>query len=1004
MGSGLTRNVTVPAIGLGIGIGVATARLDSLQRGLVAVAGSTAAAQVQLARLTEIAKAPGIGFEEAIQGSVRLQSVGFSAALAERSLKAFANAVALTGGGRAELSRINTQLGQLASKGKVLTQDLRPIIEAGPAVGRALREAFGTVDASAIEELNLTTEQFLDRLLTQLEKLPQVTGGLGNSFENLKDAVFRAFAGAGIGQASALAQAIDSLAKKVEFAGRMFATLPAGTQRSIFMFVALAAALGPVLLAVSALTRAFVTFQALSLTMGGVGLAGLNRGLSLLGTRLWASVVAMRAAAVSAGTLTVAWRGLVSVLTGPVGLTIALGSIAAAFINTKLKAQEAAAEAQQTAEEFTAAIAQMNQAVLNATFESANQAFPKLTASLQREMQELERLRARVRQGEAATTTQRLERGPPVTTLTPLGNQIRRAEGRVAALQELVSTRKAQLDALALEYNTRIAQRAPLGGGGAEAEGDKFKALRKEVEQYVTLLGSMRGTEFFPQASALEQSIVALTARAKDRGDLAALLGILQQLSGALTDFAGNLGATQTEALNRRLADPNFRPADTANVALHNSITLSAQFAASMAGVANRTRQVAERAREAARYIRQMQDVSGLSRALVGVAAQFGRVGESLADTLDRVSAVADALAQLRTLQQESGQGGIFANLSNLTSAVSVLGAALGVLGGLFGESGAERERERRAEENTEALHRLSSQLNRFAGTANEFRRAALAVGALQRAGVAATIGGNVNGVLSQFGLTLADLNRIARGLGITLLTESGRVDLSALEQLSEALGYNAQLVTRFGQTLDDVRRIQDARNRIFNVEVTPQVALQQALAEIGRFAPLISANLLRGVDTSTQAGREALQRAIQQLFERASLGGVSLGEMGLFQDVNQLLESILGIDDALDKFRETTENATNAMLNVPQGFKVALARFNATAPQPAPTAASTGAASSAPQAVQQTSVSGLTFNFTMPATDDPEAMVRHFKQWMQQTAQAYPPLAPLANIVNSTN
>jgi tape measure domain-containing protein len=156
---------------LALGSIKSAADFDALKRGLAAISGSSEEAERQFVRLREVAKLPGLGFREAIQGSLRLQAVGFSATQSERALKAFGNAVAFTGGGKSELERITVQLGQMAGKSKVLSQDLRPIIESAPAVGKALKEAFGTVDTEQLQELGLTNAQFLE----MIDHKPKVT-------------------------------------------------------------------------------------------------------------------------------------------------------------------------------------------------------------------------------------------------------------------------------------------------------------------------------------------------------------------------------------------------------------------------------------------------------------------------------------------------------------------------------------------------------------------------------------------------------------------------------------------------------------------------------------------------------------------------------------------------------------------------------------------------------------------------------------------------------------
>ena len=57
----------------------AAVTMESLTRGLTAVAGSAKEAELQMADLREVAKLPGLGLEEAMRGSINLQAAGLSA-------------------------------------------------------------------------------------------------------------------------------------------------------------------------------------------------------------------------------------------------------------------------------------------------------------------------------------------------------------------------------------------------------------------------------------------------------------------------------------------------------------------------------------------------------------------------------------------------------------------------------------------------------------------------------------------------------------------------------------------------------------------------------------------------------------------------------------------------------------------------------------------------------------------------------------------------------------
>jgi tape measure domain-containing protein len=154
-----------------------------------------------MVQLERIARLPGLGFREIISGANQL-NVAFSdlpntLGRTNRTLAAFGRAVGLTGGGPAEFQRVITQVTQIASAGKLLQQDLRPIIQTAPAVGQALKAAFGTISPQEIEALGLSTEQFLDQLVVALEALPAPAETVANSLENLKDSAFRASAAMG---------------------------------------------------------------------------------------------------------------------------------------------------------------------------------------------------------------------------------------------------------------------------------------------------------------------------------------------------------------------------------------------------------------------------------------------------------------------------------------------------------------------------------------------------------------------------------------------------------------------------------------------------------------------------------------------------------------------------------------------------------------------------------------------------------------------------------------
>lgn len=160
---------------------------DSLERGLTAVMGSSALAQEELIKLREVAKLPGLGLQEAIQGSINLQATGLSAETARDSLMAFGNALATVGKGKAELEGVVTALSQIQSKGKVSAEEINQIAERVPQIRKVMQDAFGTADTEVLQKMGISTEEFIGKVTTELKKLPLVAGGFQLAVENMTD-------------------------------------------------------------------------------------------------------------------------------------------------------------------------------------------------------------------------------------------------------------------------------------------------------------------------------------------------------------------------------------------------------------------------------------------------------------------------------------------------------------------------------------------------------------------------------------------------------------------------------------------------------------------------------------------------------------------------------------------------------------------------------------------------------------------------------------------------
>ena len=297
LGRAMSVALTAPLVMLGKESFGAAVRLDSLKRALVAVTGSTQEAEAQMKRLREVAKLPGLGFEEAVKGSLRLQNSGLSARFAERSLMAFGNAVARAGGGKAELDGVTLALSQIALKGKISQQELNQLAERGIVIGPLLKKAFGTANTEELGRLGITSKQFFEAIIPAMEKLPKVGGGIGNTMENLSDTIKKALLPLGDAIIPNVIKAIETIVPIIERVSDAFSKLPSGTQQSILVFGGLVAAAGPVIMVFGAIAGAITAIGApivagvAAITLLGVAFATNAGGIRDVAQRVLAPVV-----------------------------------------------------------------------------------------------------------------------------------------------------------------------------------------------------------------------------------------------------------------------------------------------------------------------------------------------------------------------------------------------------------------------------------------------------------------------------------------------------------------------------------------------------------------------------------------------------------------------------------------------------------------------------------------------------------------------------------------
>lgn len=337
VGTDLSLSLSLPLAAFGVTAVKAAGDIESLTLALESQLGTADAASKELDKLTEAAKNPGLGLEQAVRGSVRLQGVAFSADEARNVLVQMGNAIAATGGSAQELDNVTRQFAQMTSKGRVLQEDVSILSENMPGLAGLMQKAFGTQSVEAIRDMGVTGKEFVLQITKAAEGLPRVEGGIKNGIGNAIDSLKQSAAkvGLAINTAFDITGTIETLSSAVLALAQGFASLDPWAQKTILGIAGIAIATGPVIKAWGALK----TF--------GSQMVGLWSSIVSVGTSLAAGI---KTIATAFNALNLATRAfiLIGVVTAVVSLVAAFNSYQSELSATE-KAQASLAEVEKKA-------------------------------------------------------------------------------------------------------------------------------------------------------------------------------------------------------------------------------------------------------------------------------------------------------------------------------------------------------------------------------------------------------------------------------------------------------------------------------------------------------------------------------------------------------------------------------------------------------------------------------------------------------------------------------
>ena len=309
LGGTLSVGVTAPLLLLGRQVVKAAVDLDSLKMGLRAVEGSSTATERALKRLQEVAKIPGLGFKESIQGYINLRASGMAADQAEKSLRGFGNALATVGKGKEDLEGVILALTQIQAKGKVSAEEINQLAERVPQIRQMMKDAFGTADTELIQKAGISSEVFIRSMTDAALRFKQASSSMKNDMDNAAESIERSLARLGTSLAPKVALGLGKLADEVERLSKAWENLPS-YQQDILVRLGIAGLIaGPTLVGLGKVIELLLTIRnltgagAVASAAGGAAAGGaglLARGavagrLGLYGLAGWAAYEGLNA-------------------------------------------------------------------------------------------------------------------------------------------------------------------------------------------------------------------------------------------------------------------------------------------------------------------------------------------------------------------------------------------------------------------------------------------------------------------------------------------------------------------------------------------------------------------------------------------------------------------------------------------------------------------------------------------------------------------------------------
>jgi len=170
----------------------AASKYEMIRARLNAVERSESLGGKDLETIQELAKKPGLGFEQAASTFATLRGMKVTATEATKLINGIAAANASAAGTAEQFGSVMYQIQQSVSLGRLMAEDLRPIMQQIPTLGAAIQESFGSSSAEQLnkrlKESGMNVRDFWLKVAELGQNLPATGETISNNLDNMSDA------------------------------------------------------------------------------------------------------------------------------------------------------------------------------------------------------------------------------------------------------------------------------------------------------------------------------------------------------------------------------------------------------------------------------------------------------------------------------------------------------------------------------------------------------------------------------------------------------------------------------------------------------------------------------------------------------------------------------------------------------------------------------------------------------------------------------------------------